>query len=557
MTKYRVSGKSLTLSQREFVAQGGEGAIYGRGEFAYKIYHQGQAVLSLDKLSELQNIQNDNVIKPLSLVEHNAQAVGYQMRWVKETFPLVKLFSNAGRTQLGATPESTLLLLTELQTLVQAVHDANYLMVDGNEMNYLVSKSDLTTAFCIDVDSYQTENSPAVAIMPSIRDWSTTVFSMSSDWFSFAIIACQLLLGIHPFKGRHPNVKKKDIQLRQQLNLSIFNAETTLPPTVRSFDVIPQNWLQWFIDLFEHGLRRPPPDVVGTGHYSPSFQLIQSLDAFAIKNEVTVEDVIGDYVYCQGQHVYSCGDTIVQGGKPFSKVAHYVGLWCPGQLEVVFQVAVFDGKLCVASLQGHSLWHELVCDQWSVSNGILLVKNAGLVYEVECLQLSGQTYFKAKNQWPIMPQASQLFQGVLLQNMLGRGILSLFLGGGRCVTMPIPELDGAEVVDAVVRQHIGVFVVFRSKQYVRLTITWSDDYSEYRCTESLTEYYDVNLVVLESGVGVSIVGDGELILLSDDFAQTAVKMVQDPHIRTDMRLWTAKNKALFSVDNGLYSWRMR
>jgi len=62
---------------------------------------------------------------------------------------------------------------------------------------------------------------------------------------------------------------------------------------------------------------------------------------------------------------------------------------------------------------------------------------------------------------------------------------------------------------------------------------------------------------LESGVGVSIVGDGELILLSDDFAQTAVKMVQDPHIRTDMRLWTAKNKALFSVDNGLYSWRMR
>jgi len=68
------------------------------------------------------------------------------------------------------------------------------------------------TPIFLDVDSYQTPSFHADALMESVRDplIQNNKFTELSDWYSFGIVVFQMYIGIHPFKGRHPNFKKNE-----------------------------------------------------------------------------------------------------------------------------------------------------------------------------------------------------------------------------------------------------------------------------------------------------------------------------------------------------------
>ena len=69
-----------------------------------------------------------------------------------------------------------------------------------------------------------------------------------------------MFVGIHPYRGKHPDFKKNDIEGRMKDGVSIFNKKTTLPSAVRDFSNIPDSYRDWFEAIFEHGERMPPPD---------------------------------------------------------------------------------------------------------------------------------------------------------------------------------------------------------------------------------------------------------------------------------------------------------
>ena len=68
--------------------------------------------------------------------------------------------------------------------------------------NFLIDR-DMQHVLFIDVDSYQTAGFPATAIMDSIRDRHSSTYSAGTDWFSFAILAFQMFVGVHPYRGKH------------------------------------------------------------------------------------------------------------------------------------------------------------------------------------------------------------------------------------------------------------------------------------------------------------------------------------------------------------------
>src|SRR4030042_7024396 len=136
-------------------------------------------------------------------------------------------------------------LVENIKKLIYFVHDKNCLIVDGNELNYLVN-NDFITPYMIDVNSWQTPSYNATAIMPSIRDWSTTTFSELTDWFSFAIISFQLFIGVHPFKGTHKKYRRNDFVNRVKDSVSVFNSQVSLPPSARDFNLIPGSYKDWY-----------------------------------------------------------------------------------------------------------------------------------------------------------------------------------------------------------------------------------------------------------------------------------------------------------------------
>jgi serine/threonine protein kinase len=240
--KYRIQGQSkpiwITFDKKSFVASGGEGSVYVKGQTAYKLYNDPSKMMAAGKIQELSAITDPNIIRPQNIIlGKNDRAVGYTMRYIPDAYALVQLFTKAFRQRQGLSHEMVQKLVQKLRALVSHVHGHKILIVDLNEMNFLVNKG-FDEIFAIDTDSYQTPSYPATAIMDSIRDRHAKNFTELTDWFSFGVISFQMFIGIHPYKGKHPKVK--DMDDRMMKNISIFNGDVRIPHVCYPLDVIQQ-----------------------------------------------------------------------------------------------------------------------------------------------------------------------------------------------------------------------------------------------------------------------------------------------------------------------------
>jgi len=241
-------GGQISLGTKEYVAQGGEGSIYVKGKSAYKIYADPRNVISIGKIQELSEITDPCVIKPEKiLTSTKGKPVGYSMRFLDSTWPLCQVFTRSFRERNGISPQNMMDLVLRMRQGVENIHKANVLIVDLNEMNFLVDQG-LTDIYFIDVDSYQTPHYPATALMESVRDRHSSKFSELTDWFSFGVVSFQMMVGIHPFKGKHPDIKGFDARMKD--NISVFNPSVRVPKVCYSFDAIPDAYRSWYKSHF-------------------------------------------------------------------------------------------------------------------------------------------------------------------------------------------------------------------------------------------------------------------------------------------------------------------
>src|SRR5689334_17131350 len=170
----------VTLNKNEFKAAGGEGAVYVKGGIAYKLYgqmdHDGRftpappKMIPPGKMQELSAISEPYIIKPETpVLDATGTPFGYTMRALPDAVALCQLFPKAFRDRHHLTPDHMLKLVQRLRAGVAHIHSKGILLVDLNEMNFLVDTA-FATVYFIDVDRYQTAHYTATAIMPSIRD---------------------------------------------------------------------------------------------------------------------------------------------------------------------------------------------------------------------------------------------------------------------------------------------------------------------------------------------------------------------------------------------------
>src|ERR1035437_8436670 len=162
------AGSAINLTKQHYLASGGEGEVYGVGSTAFKIYHDPKRMIPLGKITELSAITDKNVIKPEAvLTDDKGVPIGYTMRYVKDTVALCATFPAAYRDRVSLSHDIMFKLIQRLQAGVSSVQNSGILIVDLNEMNFLVAPAH-DDIFFIDADSYQTRSYRATAIMESI-----------------------------------------------------------------------------------------------------------------------------------------------------------------------------------------------------------------------------------------------------------------------------------------------------------------------------------------------------------------------------------------------------
>ncbi len=564
MAKYYIQSKGeIVLTQAEFRAQGGQGAVYVKGGLAYKIYADQRHMIPPAKMQELSALTSPNIIRPVDLLlDERNKAVGYTMRQVENAYALCQLFPRAFRQRTNLTPEVAFSLVRKLEAGVQHVHANDILIVDLNDLNFLVAE-DFSDLFFIDVDSYQTRSFPATALMESVRDRHARKFDENSDWFSFAVVSFQMFTGIHPFKGTYPPLQKlKDktqlLDTRMRGNISVLHPDVSVPAACLPFNVIPEIWRDWYSAVFDEGKRMPPPASLQAVITSVAAQIQRQSgsDHFEISELYEFDSEIithTDNITITEKSIYSGGRKVAERPGHEVKTAltprqrHLIAAW-RDSAQVRFR-DLSSGQDLNAEVSGNELF---------VSGGRIYLRQESRLLEVSFTELPHTVLVNPRVVGNVLPNATQVFEGVVIQNLLGAYYASLLPASGVCYQVRLKELDGYRVIEARAFRNVLIIVAAHGGTFDKFIYRFNEEFSD----DDLRVISDValtgiNFVVLDSGVCLHLTDNDELEIFASRKGSAGIKVISDPAVRGDARLFHAGAQALIARGHKLCRLTMR
>ena len=550
----RVNGQVITLTDRDFKCKGGEANLYIKNGIAYKVCHTPSIMIPEAKVKELQNLDSPLIIRPVDYIFDDDKLVGFTMKALDATcVPLVKLFTNSFRDANNITNDHVIALNENIKHETYDIHNRNILIVDGNELNYMVD-DDFVTPYFIDVNSWQTPSFPATAIMPSIRDYATKGFSILTDWFSFSIVSFQLFIGIHPFRGIADGFKKKDLAGRIKANVSVLNPKVKVPDAARDFSLIPSAYMDWYFKLFEKGERIPPPALPGTaGETQVKIILIQSTNSFEIREIKEYPDEVLYYGNFFGNSITKTKKQIYINRTDYNVSQGVEVVYVMPEMVPMF-VKIEDKHVELKSLDSNYTVKpvNIKCSQLMINNNILYLKNRGKLVEMH-FEVFGNTIIPTpKKVWKTEEQSSEMFSGVVAQSVLGDAFLVIPYDG-KCKNVKTPELDDYRIIDAKYENGVCVVIGHKDGQYDKLIFKF-DAGSKYsfRVIEDV-DYLPINFVALDNGLCIMINEDDSVEIFLNRLDKDNVKRIEDPEIHSTMKLTKDGVSAMFIKGNKVFS----
>lgn len=559
--KVFIQGKgSVNLPKSTFLTSGGQADIYANGNTAYKIYSDAKFLIPSGKIKELSVLTYKNIIKPEDiLLDDKNNTIGYTMSYVKDTYNLCQLFPKSFRDRNSLTHQTVLDLIRRLQDTIQHCHKRNILIVDLNELNFLVAK-DFREIYCIDVDSYQSPHYPATAIMDSIRDRQVknNKFTENSDWFSFAITAFQLFSSMHPFKGNHSIYKTLDERMNH--NISVLNKDVSVPRVCYDFKIIPNLYLQWFKAVFEDGKRLPPPtDLVATVIIQTVIQKITGSNNFDIKEIEDYSNEIIDLLWSGTKVALTSAGIYLNKSldKDVPTTAKFILSPKNNQL-IAGWIDHRSLKLRNSSNRSEIKLDIQGQDVFSYDNR-LYIKTETSILELKLVELGQNIIASTSVVAQILGNSAVVFDGCVIQNLLGAIYLSIFPQSGLHYQFNIKELLGRKIIDAKFDKNILMVITHKNSKYDKLIFrfdnTWNGEY-DLRIINDI-EYLENNFVVLDSGNIVHLLGDEKLEIFSSRKDSKNIKEIVDKSISGDIKIFKEHGTLLFSKGGKVFSMKMK
>lgn len=534
ITVFDEQGSKLVLGPNDHIATGGEGSVYARKDRVFKVYldtaKAAKARLE-EKVAVLRRLQHPGVAAPTgALRDKNGAFVGIALRRV-EGEALCKLYTNTWRDANQFGVDETRHVAAAMREVVQFAHGHQALLVDGNELNWLVHDH---KPVAIDVDSWQLQGFPATAIMASIQDpllqqnaKGVLQFSEGSDWFAWAVVTFQLWTGIHPFKGTHPGFARNAMLERMKAGASVFDASVSLPAAVRPFSDIPVALRQWYRDVFEQGARTQPParwEATVAAQTAPRLKVTQLLNA-ALRQERLggaggkVVAAFGGYVIARTPGGLILWDALRKAPADWvlesdlqavlRREAAIVRLPATEALvrlvpNAGLQLLTKEKPSEVSTLPSRAtgLWQSgqrMFALVEGVSNGLV---------ELSVAMVGQRAVLSIDKQWPVNTLSTSFFRACFVQDCLGVPFLGVLEAAG-LVQMKAPALKHLKVVQAlgIDRHNVWVTAIRKADgESVRLRLTAGVNEFEVQ-EEEVVQGLELDGAVLGTGVGVVRLGD--------------------------------------------------
>lgn len=550
---------------------GGQASVYIKDGQAYKIYTDPKDTIPEAKFLELSAIQDPFVIKPQALLlDENNNRIGYVMSTVHDSVSLCQLFTKNFKIRNKVSNQNIINLISDSQNHIGNVHKAKCLIVDLNENNELAS-TDFEHSHFLDVDSYQTKSFPATVLNPSVRDYSVSSkdFSELSDWFSWAVLAFQLFIGCHPYKGSYTPFdnldKDKRLEERMRKHISAFRKDVGLPKCCEPFDIIPQNYKDWLIAVLDQGKRCVPPDP--TTMAVVTIQAVQRAVQF-ITGALTIMELydlqnweLVDFAESNNKPL------VLLSNGPKTQVQYdsrqVFSEDLPGTTIVGFSPQMNDpiglnldrGRVTLIHFtKGTKQVLEMKALEIAKSDNRFYIRTSSNILELIFRENPSSILVTYHPVASVLEHATGLYDGVAIQNIMGSSFVSIFTASRRGMQIRIPELDTFKIVDAKFSGGVLMTVVTKGGKYHRqiFRINEEDKTYDYRIVDNISPI-GLNFITLSNGICLTVTEEEKLEAFSVKKGSVGVKVIDDKAIGSDMKLLVVHGKAGFEKNNKIFS----
>jgi hypothetical protein len=552
----------ITLTDNDYLAQGGEGTVYKKAATVVKIFSSQASIQAIrNKIKHLVQLRCPYISAPEGLVlSANGDPIGCYMPFVSGA-ALSLVFTTEFRTKEGFSDKDASILTHRMRETFEYAHGKNAILVDPNELNWLavIKGKQGPEPRVIDVDSWVVDGKiPAkYPKMLSIHDWHAKDVSIESDWFAWAIVTFQLYTGIHPYKGSLAGYKKADLEGRMKDNKSVFAPGVTLNHAVRDFSCIPGKLLDWYRAVFSSSNRSIPPSPFEVGKSTPAaIQVLRTVTTATgrLKFERLLQKIGESAV-----RVFACGAVLTGDGRLYDLTTGRL-ISC-GNSSDVQVIRVPDGWLLAElgifgfiedrNFDEVVLTIPLVVHEVVVANNrMFAVTDRGLTELI--LRQLGKPILSAGNTWGCTPN-TKWFDGVGIMDALGAMFLIAPFGTNAVDHVRVRELDGLKPIIAKAgNRFVSVIALDDQGVYQKREFYFSADYTSYVVWSGTAASPDLNLTILPKGVCATIVDDGELVIFVP--SSGAMNKIGDKKISTSMQLSRFENAVLY-IENGAV-WRV-
>lgn len=567
--------EEVNLTKDFYRAEGGEGTIYIKDNRVYKVCRP-ETMIPRSKFAELAVLQHNRIVRPKDIwLNAKGQALCYDMDLVPgNAVPLAQILTKAYREREGVTPDHMLNLVKQIDVGIRYIHSKKILQVDGNEFNYMVT-SDYKDVYFIDVNSYQTPSHPALAIMPSIQDHTipsdpSTGFpqwSELSDWYSFAIISFTMFTAIHPYRGNHDKVPKLNNNRlidMMMAGVSVLDPEVKFPKGAAYMpfeDVIPGGgsgaYMQWYKAIFVDRRRLPAPkDFQDKIAFAAKIKEIIGSNNFDMEKITDYDSMVVGYYYQNGMEVVTTREKIYSGPVPHDvpKGRYRIGFELQRHIPVVMWLDGDNVRLKEINTDKPIAIDDKAKDIMS-HDGRLYIQSEANISEVHLFNGKAVTT-------PLIPSsaATQLFQGVAINQVFGAYMAIVFPASGVHSVIPLKELKDHKIVAAKYEEYVLMVSAMEKEtgMYHRFVFRFDKDHSAYdvRKVENVVPM-GLNFTVRKNGVVVCITEEEKVEIFLNTKGSPDVKAIDDPSVTNDMRLCHKDQTILFARGNNLYRFAVK
>jgi serine/threonine protein kinase len=559
MNRIQVSTSTATvvLNSNNYRCSGGQGDIYIKSGTVYKIYHNPKEVIPEKKIQELSVLKRDNIIVPIEHIKDKDVIIGFTTAEVKNSVPIVTLMTNTFWKSNNIKIDQIVKLVNKMKDDLSYIHSNNCLVIDGNEYNFLVDQSTYELPYFIDVDSYETKSFPATYITPSIKDYQSNSFSELTDWYSFAIVSCELFLGVHPFKGKHPKIK--DMIERMKKNISIFNKDVKLNSNVRDFSYIPKEYQDWYIDVFEKGNRTKPPTADGgmVNIVVPKITVVNNTDIFELTLLREYSEDITSHRYYNGTDIVHTNNNTYLNSRKFDTRKRVSKT---DQNDLVF-VDHDNGKVAFESTNNKTVQAmNFAAENMFIYDNESYIKNYDTIAKLTFKEVTKAILPFIPDYKKVLPLSTEFYDGYAIVQVFKNKVFIVPYTDSvlKWAEVTIKELENYKIINGKRRKNVIMLCGTQDMvTYDKFIIKFDEKYSSYKI-RVIQDVDDTNsnFDILDTGIGVHL-KEGEIELFYSKFENDNIKSINDFKINGSMVITSRGQKAGLIIDNKLYSITMK